>query len=558
MIYLYAFAAVLLIVAILAAIYRPFGDYMAWVFASPKNLALERWFYRLVGIDPDKEQPWRSYLRGVLAFSLAGLLLLYGMQRLQQYLPWSLDMGSVSPFLAFNTATSFVSNTDWQSYSPDVTMGYAVQLAGLCVQNFVSAAVGMVVAIALVRGFAWRKRRAIGNFWVDLTRCLWRILLPISFAGALLLMALGVIQNFNGFVDISTIAGGSQSIPGGPVASQEIIKMLGTNGGGFFNVNSAHPFENPNLWTNLIEIIAMLAIPVCLTRTFGRMVGDLRQGYALVAAMSVLWVMSLVLLVSFESFSPHATTQLAGAAMEGKETRFGIVWSSLFGGTATGTSTGAANSMYDSYTALGGMMLMLNMMFGEVSPGGVGGGLYSILVMAIVTVFIAGLLVGRTPEYLGKKVGPRQMKLASLYFLVTPIIVLAGTALSLAIPAVRNSVEQTSLLNSGSHGFSELVYAFTSAANNNGSAFAGLTADTPWMNTALAVAILLGRFIPMVLVLALAGSLAQQDKVPTTSGTLKTHRSLFVFLLVFVIIIISALTFFPTLALGPLAEGLVA
>jgi K+-transporting ATPase ATPase A chain len=436
-------------------------------------------------------------------------------------------------------------------------MGYTVQLAGLCVQNFVSAAVGIAVSVALVRGFSWRKSQQIGNFWVDLMRILWRVLLPVSFVGAIVLMSLGVIQNFNGFTTVTTIAGGSQQIPGGPVASQEIIKQLGTNGGGFFNANSAHPFENPTVWTNLLEIVAMLAIPVALTRTFGRMVGNPRQGHALLAAMGILFVVSFMALIAFESYSYTPATAAAGAAMEGKETRFGIVWSSLFGATSTSTSTGAVNSMHDSFTALGGMMLLLNMMLGEVSPGGVGTGLYSIVVMAVVAVFIAGLLVGRTPEYLGKKIGPRQMKLASLYFLVTPIIVLVGVACSFVIPGVRESVG-SSVANPASHGFSEVLYAFTSAANNNGSAFGGLSADTPWLDTALGLAMLLGRFLPIVLVLALAGSLAEQDTVPETAGTLRTDKGLFVFLLVFVIIIISLLTYFPALALGPLAEGLVA
>ncbi|MFT8987253.1 MAG: potassium-transporting ATPase subunit KdpA [Bifidobacterium psychraerophilum] len=554
---LYALAALLLVASILMLLYKPLGNYLTWVVTSEEDMGPERWFYRLVGVDARRGQPWRSYLRSVLAFSLAGLLLLYAMQRLQELLPYSLGLKAVSPFLAFNTAASFVSNTDWQSYSPEATMGYTVQLAGLCVQNFVSAAVGIAVSVALVRGFSWRKSQQIGNFWVDLMRILWRVLLPVSFVGAIVLMSLGVIQNFNGFTTVTTIAGGSQQIPGGPVASQEIIKQLGTNGGGFFNANSAHPFENPTVWTNLLEIVAMLAIPVALTRTFGSMVGNPRQGHALLAAMGILFVVSFMALIAFESYSYTPATAAAGGAMEGKETRFGIVWSSLFGTTSTSTSTGAVNSMHDSFTALGGMMLLLNMMLGEVSPGGVGTGLYSIVVMAVVAVFIAGLLVGRTPEYLGKKIGPRQMKLASLYFLVTPIIVLVGVACSFVIPGVRESVG-SSVANPASHGFSEVLYAFTSAANNNGSAFGGLSADTPWLDTALGLAMLLGRFLPIVLVLALAGSLAEQDTVPETAGTLRTDKGLFVFLLVFVIIIISLLTYFPALALGPLAEGLVA
>lgn len=557
MTFLYAIAALSIVVAILAALYRPLGDYMAWAFTSSRHLRVERSFYRLVGVDPDREQPWRSYLRSVLAFSAAGVLIVYGLQRLQHWLPWSLGMPAIPQFSAFNTAVSFVTNTNWQSSSPETTLGYAVQLAGLCVQNFVSAAVGIAVSIALIRGFARTGQQNIGNFWGDLMRAFWRILLPIAVIGAVVLITLGVVQNFSGFIESTTMAGGEQRIPGGPVASQEIIKNLGTNGGGFFNANGAHPFENPNAWTNLIEIIAMLAIPVALTRTFGTMVRDTRQGLMLATVMLVLWAGSFLLLVGFESFAEHPGMGLMGASLEGKETRWGTVWSSMFATTATGTSTGAFSSAYGSYSALGGMMLMINMMLGEVSPGGVGSGLYGLLIMAIVAVFIAGLLVGRTPEFLGKRIGPKPMKLASLYVLVTPTIVLAGTALSLSIPgAALDSVGHMPVANPGSHGFSELLYAFTSAANNNGSAFAGLTADTPWMNVALAVAMLLGRFVPIMLVLALAGTMARQDTVAATAGTLDTHKGTFMFLLAFIVIAMSALTYFPALALGPLAEGL--
>ena len=558
MVYFYAIMAFALIAIILAAIYKPLGDYMYGVFTSEKDFGFEKAIYKVIGVDPKKGQTWKAYLRAILGFSLMSVLFLYLLQRIQQWLPFSLGFPNVEGPLAFNTAASFVTNTNWQSYSPDVTLGYTVQFAGLAVQNFVSAAVGIAVAIALVRGFALRKSETIGNFWVDLTRGTLRILMPISIVMGIILIALGVAQNFAGFVDVNTIAGGTQKIMQGPVASQEVIKELGTNGGGFFNANSAHPYENPNMWTNLIEILLMLCIPVALTRTFGRMVGDIRQGYALLGAMVILFGASFFFVVTAESFSVDPITTLTGGSMEGKETRFGIVWSGLFGTTSTSTSTGAVNSMHDSYTALGGMMYMLNMMLGEVSPGGVGAGLYGILVMAIVAVFIAGLMVGRTPEYIGKKIGPREMKMASLYFLVMPITVVAGVALSFAVPFARQSIFDTSLNNSGSHGFSEVVYAFTSAANNNGSAFAGITADTPWLDTMLGLAVLLGRFLPIALVIALAGSLAKQDKVPETSGTMKTDNGLFVVLLVFVIVLISALTFFPTLALGPLAEGLVA
>ena len=542
---------------VLTAVHRSFGDYMATVYTTPRDWRVERGLYRLLGVDPRSGQTWQAYLRGVLTFSLVGLLLLYALQRMQQWLPHSLGLPAVAPDLSFNTAASFVGNTNWQSYSPEQTVGYTVQLAGLAVQNFVSAAVGMAVAVALVRGFAHRRTGTIGNFWVDLVRGCLRILLPISVVGAVVLMIGGVVQNFAGFTDVTTVAGGAQSIPGGPVASQEVIKLLGTNGGGFFNANSAHPFENPTAWTNVVEVLLMLAIPFSLPRTFGRMVGDLRQGYAILAAMGVIFVASFAALTALESAGHGTAPQLAGGAMEGKEARFGIVGSTLFATTSTTTSTGAVNSMHDSYTALGGMLPMLNMMLGEVAPGGVGSGLYGMLVLAVIAVFVAGLLVGRTPEYLGKKIGPREIKLASLYILVTPTLVLAGTALSFAIPAVRESVTSTTIWNPGVHGISEVLYAFTSAANNNGSAFAGITANTPWMNTALGVAILLGRFVPIVLVLALAGSLARQDKVPATAGTLPTHRPQFVGLLVGVVVVLTALTYFPVLALGPLAEGLV-
>lgn len=551
-----ALLALLTVAALIAIIYRPLGDYMAWVYTSTKHWRIERGIYRVIGIDEGAEQTWRAYLRGVLAFSAVGLLLVYGLQRLQQFLPYSLGLSTPSAPLSFNTAASFVGNTNWQSYSPEATVGYTVQIAGLAVQNFTSAAVGIAVAIALVRGFAYRKSGTIGNFWVDLVRGIVRLLLPLAAVSAIVLLAGGVIQNFNGFTDVTTVAGATQTIPGGPTASQEAIKLLGTNGGGFFNANSSHPFENPTPWTNVFQVLLMLAIPFSLPRTFGRMVGDNRQGYAILSVMGLLYVASFTALTLVELAGRGTAPELAGAALEGKEQRFGIIGSTLFATTSTGTSTGAVNSMHDSYTALGGFFPMLNMMLGEVSPGGVGSGLYALLVLAVIAVFISGLLIGRTPEYLGKKIGPREIKLAALYILVMPTLVLAGTALSFALPGVRESVTSESIANPGVHGMSEVLYAFTSAANNNGSAFAGLTADTPWLNTALGVTILLGRFVPIMLVLALAGSLAQQDIVPATSGTLPTHRPLFVGLLAAVTILLSALAFLPVLALGPLAEGL--
>ena len=544
------------IALVLAVIYRPLGNYMATVYTSKKDLRVERGFYRLIGVKSDSEQSWPAYLRSVLAFSAIGILLVYAVQRVQEVLPYSLGLPVTSEHLSFNTAISFVTNTNWQSYSPDLTLGYSVQLIGLTVQNFVSAAVGIAVAVALIRGFASRSTGTIGNFWVDLTRGTLRILLPFSVLVAVVLLAGGVIQNFNGFQDVTTLTGGTAVVPGGPVASQEAIKILGTNGGGFFNTNSAHPFENPTPWVSMVQILLMLAIPFSLTRTFGKMVGDNRQGYAIAGTMSVLYLVSASLMTWAELSAAGTAPQLAGAAMEGKEARFGIVGSTLFGTTSTITSTGAVNSMHDSFTSLGGGVAMVNMMLGEVAPGGVGAGMYGILIVAIIAVFLAGLMVGRTPEYLGKKLGAREIKLASLYILTTPTLVLLGTALSFAIPAVRADVTTTSIWNPGLHGFGEVLYAFTSAANNNGSAFAGLTANTPWFNTALGVAMLLGRFLPIVFVLALAGSLAAQDKIPATAGTLPTHKPQFVGLLIGTVVIVSALTYFPVLALGPLAEGL--
>jgi K+-transporting ATPase ATPase A chain len=542
------FAAQLLtVLVLLALLHRPIGDYLAHVFTARKDLRVERGFYRVIGVDAGSAQSWPAYLRSVLAFSAVGILVVYGLQRLQEFLPYALGLPATSEHLAFNTAISFVTNTNWQSYSPETTLGYTVQLVGLAVQNFLSAAVGIAVAVALIRGIAARKSGTLGNFWVDLTRGTLRVLLPFSLVVAIILMAGGVIQNLTGFQEVTTLSGGTQQIPGGPVASQEAIKILGTNGGGFFNTNSAHPFENPTPWTNLLQVFLMLVLPISLTRAFGRMVGDVRQGYAVLAVMGILFVVSATLMTWAE---------LASGSLEGKEVRFGIVGSTIFDTTSTVTSTGAVNSMLDSYSPFGGGMALVNMMLGEVAPGGVGSGLYGILVVAIIAVFVAGLMVGRTPEYLGKKIGPREIKLVSLYILTTPVLVLVGTALSFAIPAVRADVEGTSIWNPGLHGFSEVLYAFTSAANNNGSAFAGITANTPWFNTALGVAMLLGRFLPIVFVLALAGSLAAQDRAPVTVGTLPTHRPQFVGLHLGAILVVSALTYFPVLALGPLAEGL--
>jgi K+-transporting ATPase ATPase A chain len=543
---------VAVLVAVLAIVHVPFGDYMARVYSSPRHLRVERGIYRLVGVDADREQTWGVYARGVLAFSLVSVLFLYLLQRVQAHLPFNLGFSGVSPALAFNTAASFVTNTNWQAYSGESTMGHLVQMSGLAVQNFVSAAVGMAVAIALVRGFAARRGTAqLGNFWVDLTRTCVRILLPISFVAAVVFVGAGMVQNFSAGVSLTTLAGASQLITGGPVATQEAIKLLGTNGGGFYNVNSAHPFENPTGWTNALQILLILVIGFSLPRTFGKLVGDKRQGLAIVAVMAVILVGSLAVNEAAQGAHHGTVPQAVGAASEGTDTRFGVPQSAAFATATTGTSTGAVDSFHDSYTSIGGATLLFNMMLGEVAPGGTGSGLYGILILAIITVFVAGLMIGRTPEYLGKKIGSREMRLASLYLLTTPMIVLVGTGIAMAMPGQR-----AGMLNSGAHGLSEVLYAFTSAANNNGSAFAGITVNTAWYNTALGLAMLVGRFLPIVLVLALAGSLAKQRAVPVSSGTLPTARPQFVGLLVGVVLVVVALTYFPALALGPLAEGI--
>jgi len=540
-----------LLVAALAACYHPLGAYLARVYASEHDTRVERAFYRATGVDPKTDQRWPVYARSVLAFSAVSVLGLYALLRFQPYLPLSLGFPAVAPDQAFNTAVSFVTNTNWQSYSGESTMGHLVQMAGLAVQNFVSAAVGMAVAIALVRGFLRSRTDRIGNFWVDLTRGCLRVLLPMAVVGAIVLLALGAVQNFSAGTDVTTLAGASQTITGGPVASQEAIKELGTNGGGFYNANSAHPFENPNPLSNIVQIFMLLLIPVALTRTFGLMVKDKRQGYAILAAMSALWATVLAGMWAAEAAHSGTALTLAGASMEGKETRFGVAASSLYATSTTGTSTGAVNSFHDSFTALGGGLTIFNMGLGEVAPGGVGSGLYGMLILAIVTVFVAGLMVGRTPEYLRKKVTPREIKLVSLSILTMPVVVLAGTGLAMSLSKPKESI-----LNPGPHGLSEVLYAFMSAANNNGSAFAGISVNTGFYNTALGLAMLAGRFVPIILVIALAGSLARQQPIPANAGTLPTHRPLFVGMLVGVAIIVAGLTFFPALALGPLAEGL--
>ncbi|MFJ7996604.1 potassium-transporting ATPase subunit KdpA [Streptomyces sp. NPDC096310] len=560
---------VLALIVALGLAYRPLGDHMARVYCpaascdsgsgsgsgpdsgSVRHLRVEKWIYRAIGANPATEMRWPAYLRGVLAFSVVSVLFLYLLQRLQGGLPGSLGFSSIDPDQAFNTAASFVSNTNWQSYYGEQSMGPVVQTGGLAVQNFLSAAVGMAVAVALVRGFTRARTGELGNFWADLVRGTVRILLPISVVGAVVLVACGAIQNFAGIHEVGQFLGGPQQWNGGAVASQEVIKELGTNGGGYFNANSAHPFENPNGVSNLFEIFLILLIPFAMTRTFGRMAGSVAQGYAILAAMVTIWLGFTALMMWTEFHHGAPAFDIAGGAMEGKETRFGVGGSSIWAVATTLTSTGAVNSFLSSFTGFGGGIALLGMQLGEIAPGGVGSGLYGILIMAVIAVFLAGLMVGRTPEYLGKKIGTREIKFAACYILVTPALVLCFTAVALALPTPVHS-----LTNSGPHGFSEILYAYTSAANNNGSAFAGLNADTQWFNTSLGIVMLLGRFVPMVFVLALAGSLAEQRPVPSTAGTLRTDKPLFTGLLVGAILIVTGLTYFPALALGPLAEGL--
>jgi K+-transporting ATPase ATPase A chain len=545
------FLFLVLLVVALVVTYRPLGDYMARTFTTRRHLRVEEAIYRAGGVNAEAEQPWGTYLRSVLAFSLISVLFLYVFLRIQHALFLSLGFPGMKPDLAFNTAASFVTNTNWQAYSGESAAGYLVQMAGLAVQNFVSAAVGISVAIALVRGFARHKTDKLGNFWVDLTRTCVRILLPISIVFAIIFIAGGMIENFHAFHAISTLAGGKQSIPGGPVASQEVIKELGTNGGGFFNANSAHPFENPTNWTNFVEIYLILMIGFSLPRTFGKMVGDKRQGYAIVAVMAIIASLSIGLIVTAQMAHHGTVPTAAGSASEGTEVRFGVPQSSVFGAATTLTSTGAVDSFHDSYTSFGGMVTIVNMGLGEIAPGGTGSGLYGMLILAVITVFVAGLMIGRTPEYLGKKLGAREVKFASLYILTTPTCVLVGTGIAMALPG-----ERAAMLNHGAHGLSEVLYAFMSAGNNNGSAFGGLSVDTTWWNTALALAMLIARFLPMVFVLGLAGSLAKQQPVPASAGTLPTFRPQFAGMLTGVVLIVVGLTYLPALALGPLAEGL--
>ncbi len=514
-------------------------------------LPIERAIYRVTGVDPNREQPWNVYALSLLAFSFVSVVGLYLLQRLQGSLPLNpTDVVAVPPALAFNTASSFVTNTNWQNYGGESTMSHLTQMAGLTVQNFVSAAVGIAVAVALIRGLVRRRSATIGNFWADLTRTTTRVLLPLATVLALILVSQGAVQSLRGSAEATTVEGATQSIWRGPVGSQEAIKELGTNGGGPANANSAHPFENPTAFTNLLEMLALLAIPFALTFAFGRLVGDRRQGWAVFAAMFVLWIASAGLAMGFE-LDGNSRIDESAPNMEGKEVRFGAAASGLFAASTTGTSTGAVIAAHDSFTPLGGAVPLVNMMLGEVSPGGVGAGLYGMLIFALLSVFIAGLMVGRTPEYLGKKIQATEMKLVTLYILIVPTLILVFSGISVLLDQAKSSI-----LNPGPHGLSEVVYAFTSTANNNGSAFGGLTGNTDWFNTTLGLSVLSGRFLPIVLVLAIAGSLARKQPVPPSAGTFPTGTPLFAALLVGVVLIVVALTYFPVLALGPILEYL--
>ena len=541
-----------LLVFALAVSYRPLGDYMAHILTSAKHWRVERGLYKLMGVDPDADQTWSVYIRSVLAISVVGILLLYVILRVQEHLMLSLGMPGMQANLAYNTASSFVTNTNWQNYLGESTLGYTAQFAGLAVQNFISAAVGICIVATLIRGFVRTRTDRVGNFWVDLTRLVLRLMLPFSIVFAIVMIAAGIPQELSSHLTtVHTLTGNSGSLYTGATASQEAIKEIGTNGGGVFNANSAHPFENPNGFTNWLEIYLLLVIGFSLPRTFGKMVGSNKQGYVILSVMGGIWAASAGFMTWAEERHWGSALAAAGSSMNGKEVRFGVPASALFASSTTLTSTGAVDSMHDSYSALGGGTAIFDMMLGEIAPGGTGSGLYGMLVLAIVTVFVAGLMVGRTPEYLGKKIRPAEMKYASLYILATPSVALVFSGIAMATTTARNSMN-----NSGPHGFSEILYAFTSMANNNGSAFAGLNGNTDFFNTMGGLAMVLGRFLPMIFVLALAGSLAKQKVTPASVGTLKTHTPLFAGLLTGVVFIVVGLTYFPALALGPLAEGL--
>ncbi len=564
-----AWLQVLVVVAALAVSTPLLGTYMARVYTDGRSAghrlfhAIERPIYRICGVDEDSEQRWQTYALSLLAFSLVSLLVLYAQLRLQGHLPFNADhRGAVDPFLSFNTSVSFLTNTNWQNYAGETTMSHLSQMAGLAFHNFVSAAAGAAVAVALIRGLVRKRTHTLGNFWVDLVRTCTRNLLPLSIVFGLVLVSQGVVQNFHAARTITTVAGQHQTIPGGPIASQEAIKEAGQNGGGPYNANSSHPFENPNGFTNLLEIWMLLAIPFAFPWMFGKMAGDLKQGIAVLSAMFVLWLAVALVAMAFEAngntkldaygVNQHATATQAGGNGEGKETRFGPAPSGLFAASTTGTSTGAVDSQHESYTPLGGAAPLVNIMLGEVDPGGTGSGLYGMLVFALLSVFIAGLMVGRTPEYLGKKIQGTEMKLVVLYILFVPVVILVFTATSVVMDSSLGS-----LLDHGPHGLTEMTYAFTSQANNNGSAFGGLTGNTNWFNVTGAISMLVGRFLLMVPVLAIAGSLARKQPSPPSAGTFPTNGPLFAGLLTGVVVIVVGLTYFPVVALGPVVEHLV-
>jgi potassium-transporting ATPase potassium-binding subunit len=553
---------IVLYVALILALTRPFGGYVGRVVTgertvlSPVLMPVERLLYRAGGVDARVEQHWLTYAVAMLLFNLAGLLLLYALLRLQAGLPLNPQgMAAVPPDLALNTAVSFVTNTNWQNYGGEATMGYLAQMAGLAVQNFLSAATGIALAVALIRGFARKSAATIGNFWVDVTRITLYVLLPLSFVIALVLVWQGVPQNLDPYVQATTLEGAQQTIAQGPVASQVAIKMLGTNGGGFFNANAAHPYENPTTLTNLVQMLAIFAIGAALTNVFGRMVGSERQGWAILGAMMLLFIAGVTAAYWAEAQANPALVALgvdpSAGNMEGKEVRFGIALSALFATITTAASCGAVNAMHDSFMPLGGMIPLINMQLGEVIIGGVGAGLYGMLLFAILAVFIAGLMVGRTPEYLGKKIEAREVKLTMLAILCLPLMMLGLTAIAVVIPAGTASIQ-----DAGPHGFSEVLYAFTSAAANNGSAFGGLSGNTPFYNGTLAAAMFVGRFFVIVPMLAIAGSLAAKTTLHASQGTFPTDGPLFVGLLTGVVLIVGGLTFFPALALGPVVEHL--
>jgi K+-transporting ATPase ATPase A chain len=557
---LVGWAQIALVLVLVVGCAIPLSKLIADVYAGERNFLspvlgpLERGFYRLAGVDPSHEQDWFAYTLAMLAFTIAGFLVLYGVQRLQGVLPFNpRGFDAVPPDLAFNTAISFITNTNWQSYSGETTMSHLTQMLGLTVHNFASAATGLAMAFAVVRGFTRSSATTLGNFWADMTRCALYILLPLSIVLALVFVALGAPQTLNGAVEATTLEGAKQVISIGPMASQEAIKQLGTNGGGFFNANSAHPFENPNAWSNLLQIWALLLIPVASVLAFGRVVGDIRQGRAILATMAVFLIVGVGLIYWAETSGNPLLTALgvdpSGGNLEGKEIRFGQAMSALFTAATTGTGTGAVVTMHDSLTPLGGLVPMFNILAGCIWPGGVGCGLYGFLVVAIIAVFVAGLMVGRTPEYLGKKIETREMKLAMLAVLIYPIVVLGFSGASVLLQTALDGLN-----NSGPHGLSEILYAYASTNANNGSAFAGLSANTVWYNSTLGIAMLLGRFAYVVPVLALAGSLAAKKKVPASSGTFPTDGPLFVGLLVGVIVILYLLQYFPALSLGPIVE----